>query len=36
MSKELKSYPDGEHVCANYLDDVIPYILDWLVKLLGR
>ena len=28
--KELKFYPDGEHVCANYLDEVIPYTIDWL------
>jgi alpha-beta hydrolase superfamily lysophospholipase len=30
--KELKFYPDGEHVCANYLDEVIPYTLDWFMK----
>ena len=30
--KELKFYPDGEHVCANYLDEVIPYTIDWLMK----
>jgi len=34
--KEFKFYPDGEHVCANYLDEVIPYTLDWLIKHLGR
>lgn len=28
--KELKFYPDGEHVCANYLDEVLPYTVDWL------
>jgi len=34
--KELKWYPAGEHVCANYLDEVIPYTTDWLGKhLLG-
>ncbi len=30
--KELKYYPDGEHICANYLDEVIPYTIDWLTK----
>jgi alpha-beta hydrolase superfamily lysophospholipase len=30
--KELKFYPDGEHVCANYLDEVFPYTVDWLKK----
>ena len=30
--KELQFYPDGEHVCANYLDEVIPYTIDWLKK----
>jgi dienelactone hydrolase len=30
--KELKFYPEGEHVCANYLDEVIPYTIDWLTK----
>ena len=30
--KEMKFYPDGEHVCANYLDEVIPYTLDWFMK----
>ena len=34
--KELKFYPDGGHVCANYLDEVIPYTIDWLMKHLGR
>ena len=28
--KELQFYPDGEHVCANYLDEVLPYAVDWL------
>lgn len=32
--KELKFYQDGEHVCANYLDEVIPYTIDWLTKYL--
>jgi len=30
--KELRWYPDGEHVCANYLDEVIPNTIDWLRK----
>jgi len=30
--KELKYYPDGEHICANYLDKVLPYTIDWLRK----
>lgn len=30
--KELVYYPDGEHVCANYLDEVIPKTIDWLSK----
>jgi dienelactone hydrolase len=30
--KELIFYPDGEHVCANYLDEVIPKTIDWLLK----
>ena len=30
--KELKYYPDGEHCCANYFDEVIPYSIDWLRK----
>jgi len=30
--KELKYYPDGEHICANYLDEVLPYTIDWLRK----
>jgi len=33
--KELRFYPDGEHVCANYLDEVIPYTIEWLIKQLG-
>ncbi len=32
--KELRFYPDGEHVCANYLDEVIPYTVDWFTKFL--
>jgi alpha-beta hydrolase superfamily lysophospholipase len=30
--KELKWYPGGEHCCANYFDEVIPYSIDWLRK----
>jgi len=30
--KELKYYPDGEHCCVNYLDEVYPYTFDWLRK----
>ncbi|MFW9997427.1 MAG: alpha/beta hydrolase family protein [Candidatus Odinarchaeota archaeon] len=28
--KELKYYPDGTHVCANYLDETDAYMIDWL------
>jgi len=28
--KELRFYPDGEHVCANYLDEVLPRTVDWV------
>ena len=32
-NKELKFYPDGEALfCANYLDEVLPYAIDWLKK----
>ena len=34
--KELKWYPDGEHCCANYFDEVLPYSLDWFKKHLLR
>jgi len=34
--KDLQFYPDGEHVCADYLDEVLPYAVDWLWKHLGR
>ena len=34
--KELKWYPDGEHCCANYFDEVIPYSIDWFKKHLSR
>jgi len=30
--KELKYYPDGEHCCVHYLDEVYPYTFDWLAK----
>ena len=30
--KELKSYPEGEHACINFLDEVVPYSIDWLIK----
>jgi len=30
--KELKSYPEGKHACINFLDEVIPYSIDWLRK----
>ena len=30
--KELKYYPEGEHCCVNYFDEVHPYINDWLRK----
>ncbi len=34
--KELKYYPDGDHACANYMDGVIPYSIDWLKKRLAK
>jgi len=35
--KELKSYPKGKHCCGNFLDEVVPYSIDWLRKhLLGK
>lgn len=30
--KELKYYPEGVHVCANYLDETDAYMIDWLNK----
>ena len=30
--KELQFYPDGEHVCANYLDEVLPSAVDFLTR----
>jgi esterase/lipase len=30
--KELKSYPEGKHACINFLNEVIPYSIDWLIK----
>ncbi|MEW5957886.1 MAG: dienelactone hydrolase family protein, partial [Chloroflexota bacterium] len=34
--KELIFYPDGEHCTVNYLDEVFPYIIDWLRKQLFK
>lgn len=30
--KDLRFYTDGEHCCVNYLDEILPYTLDWLKK----
>ena len=30
--KQLLYYPDGEHCCVNYIDEIIPYSIDWLSK----
>ncbi|MEA3454163.1 MAG: alpha/beta fold hydrolase [Candidatus Caldatribacteriota bacterium] len=30
--KELKSYLEGKHACINFLDEVVPYSIDWLRK----
>jgi alpha-beta hydrolase superfamily lysophospholipase len=30
--KELRYYPAGTHVCANYLDETDAYMVDWLSK----
>lgn len=30
--KEVRFYDDGEHVCADRLDEVLPYIVDWFAK----
>lgn len=30
--KELKSYPEGKHACSNFLDEAVPYSVDWLRK----
>jgi alpha-beta hydrolase superfamily lysophospholipase len=30
--KKLKFYPDGGHVCADYLDEALPYKVDWCKK----
>ncbi len=30
--KELKYYPEGMHVCANFLDETDTYMIDWLSK----
>jgi len=34
--KELKSYPEGKHACINFLDEVVPYSIDWLIKHLSE
>lgn len=34
--KELKYYPNAEHCTVNYLDEVFPYIIDWLKTHLGK
>ena len=34
--KELKFYPDGEHCCVNYMDEVLPYVIDWFKKHLSN
>ncbi len=34
--KELQYYPDAEHCTVDYLDEVFPYIVDWLRSHLGR
>jgi dienelactone hydrolase len=34
--KELKSYPEGKHACSNYLDEAVPYSIDWLRKHLSE
>ena len=33
--KEMRFFPDGEHVCANYLDEVLPGAVDWFKRHLG-
>ena len=30
--KELKYYPEGDHCCMNYKDEIIPYTIGWLKK----
>ncbi|MBM3173791.1 MAG: alpha/beta hydrolase [Chloroflexi bacterium] len=35
-AKELKWYPDGEHCCANYFDEVLPYTIDWFSRRLSE
>ena len=34
--KDVKYYPDGDHCCSNYFDEVIPFAIDWLDKHLNR
>lgn len=33
--KDLQYYPEGVHVCANYLDETDVYMIDWLKKTLA-
>ena len=30
--KELRFFPDGEHVCANHLDEALPLMVDWMKR----
>jgi len=34
--KELKSYLEGKHACINFLDEVVPYSIDWPRKHLSE
>ena len=34
--KELKPYSEGEHACINFLDEVVPYSIDWPRKHLSE
>jgi hypothetical protein len=34
--KELKYYPEAEHCTVDRLDEVFPYIVDWLKKQLSQ
>jgi hypothetical protein len=33
--QELKYYPEAEHCTVDRLDEVFPYIIDWLGKKLN-
>lgn len=33
--KELRFYEDAEHCTVNYLDEVLPYSIDWLLRTLN-